>query len=61
MNNFNIPIDMNAITGSPVDNLDEDSSSIFTNHADLGEFLDDTIVISPNNLLNAMCGNLTEE
>ncbi|XP_037044628.1 thyrotropin receptor isoform X2 [Bradysia coprophila] len=52
---------INPITGSPIDNEDVQSNRIGTvnNPMDFGTFHATTADVSPNSLLNAICGNIS--
>lgn len=59
-NNFE---SFNAITGSPVPAEDNNQldSVYLSNNPDLGEFHESTAEFSNNNILEAICGNLTKK
>lgn len=52
---------MNAITGSPIDdkNVESDNLGVINNPIDFGEFHETTADVSPNSMLDAVCGNIS--
>lgn len=53
---------MNAITGSPIidgNDVESDRTGVLNNPIDFGIFHETTADVSPNSLLNAICGNIS--